>query len=232
MFSRKNISAALAITLLIPSLALAQPQAQHKVDNMAQIGDLPFQMVESDGKTFFMSSNGRYVIQGEMTDMWANKKPIATVEDLVQSVNTVDFSAIGLDMEDLLHLKYGYGPEKVTIFVAPGCGYCKNALKQMKGLESKYTFQVVPLPIMGPRSEDALRRIACNYKDKPELSLAAVLSDHYDDLKISGDCDVEPVARALVTAQILGINSVPVIIDQKNRMSKGAPPSLAEHLAR
>ena len=217
---------------MLASTTFAMQPPQQQFDAISQVGDLPFQMIEKNGKTFLMSSNGRYVIKGQLQDMWDGGKVLTSVAQLKKSVSSVNFDALGLDVDELWHLSYGSGPEKVMIFVAPGCGYCKKTLKQMAGLETQYTFNIIPLPIMGPRSEDAVRRLASVATKRPNAAFAALLNDDYADLTIDPNLNVESIGRSMITAQVLGINSVPVIIDQHHRMSKGAPQDLATHLKR
>lgn len=232
--SKKTALTVITGLLLLPGIVAANAPITHsKVDHMTQIGNQPFQMVESDRGVFFMSANGRYVIKGELIDMWENERPLKTVDALIDSIERVNLKSLGLKIDDLMNLTYGSGPDVVTIFVAPGCSYCKQTLAQMNGLEDKYTFHIVPLPIMGPRSEDAVRRISCAIEDnnKP-LALRSLVIDKYDDLQARANCDIEKVGRSLLFAQVLGVRSVPYMIDHKNRISTGAPQNLAAHLNR
>lgn len=211
---------------------IVEEKLKNNFDAITQLGNMPFQMVEKNGQIFYVSANGRYVIKGQLQDMWAGGKIISSVDQLRKSASTVDFKSIGLDVSDLFELVYGSGPNDIVLFVSPGCGHCKKTLKQMPGLEDKYTFHIVPIPIMGPRSEDALRRLASVASTRPDAALAALISDDYSQLEIDPNLDPERIARSLLTAQVLGINSVPVIVDNQNRMSKGAPKDLAAHLSR
>jgi thiol:disulfide interchange protein DsbC len=217
-----------ALLLITNAVWAAQPG--RKVDAMQQIGATGFQMVESQGQSFFMNQSGRFVIKGRIFDMWNNGKEIASVDQLIYANNHVDLETMGLKMDDLLHVDYGHGPKIVRIFVAPGCPYCHNALEQMKGLEDQFTFQILPLPILGKKSEDAVARLCSVYKSSPRVALDAVLTDSYGNLPKKPEADLDPMKRNLIAAQFLGINSVPVIIASDGRLSTGAPKDLAAHL--
>ena len=202
-----------------------EDKMQSNFDDIVSLGDMPFLMAEKNGQVFYVSSNGRYVIRGELQDMWSGGEPVTSVAQFRQSSNIVDFDALGLNVSDLFELVYGSGPNDVVLFVSPGCGHCKKTLKQMPGLENQYTFHIIPIPIMGPRSEDALRRLASVAPTRPDAALAALISEDYSQLEIDPNLNAEKIGRSLLTAQVLGINSVPVIVDHKNRMSKGRTES-------
>ena len=232
--SRTIKTTAMALLMATAFSGAAWAKLETKIDAMTPLSSMPMQMVESGDKVFFMTPNGRYVIKGELIDVWNNNAPIKTVAQFKQVDSVVKLDALGVKMDELFHLKYGTGPEQVTIFVAPGCGYCKKTLAQMESVKDQYTFNIIPLPIMGPRSEDAVQRVIGNWKSDPEKALAAIMSDSYDALpkkQVSPEV-MESFGKALLTAQILGVDSVPMLIDHKARVSKGAPPVLADHLKR
>lgn len=212
--------------MLVPSLSLAV-QTGRTVDAMQQIGTTGFQMVESKGQVFFMSQNGRFVIKGKLYDMWSEGKEIASVDQQIYANTHVNLERMGLKMDDLLHVDYGTGPKVVRIFISPGCPYCHQVLAQMKGLEKQYTFQIIPVPILGKKSEDAVERLSGHYKSNPKAALDAVLSDSYDNLPKKPDADFDPMKRNLIASQFLGVTSVPVIIAADGRFSTGAPKDLA-----
>lgn len=212
--------------MLIASMAMAA-QPGRKVDAMQQVGTTGFQMVESKGQVFFMSQDGRFVIKGKLYDMWSAGKEIASVDQQIYANNHINLETMGLKMEDLLHVEYGTGPKVVRIFISPGCPHCHRVLEQMKGLESKYTFEIIPLAILGKKSEDAVERLSGHYKSNPKAALDAVLTDFYDNLPKMANADLDPMKRNLIASQFLGISSVPVIIAADGRFSTGAPKDLA-----
>lgn len=226
-----KIAVALIGGLLITSSAMAA-EVEHKVDSVQKIGSLPMQMIQSGEKVFFMTENGRFVISGELHDMWDDKRVIANTDELVRASNHVDFKKINLKIEDLLHVDYGHGPKKVQVFVAPGCPHCHDLMKQMKGLEDEYTFQMLPLPILGEKSKDACTRLAANYLTNPEESAKALMEDEFSGLEVKGGIDKNPLLRSLVTAQMLEIQSIPVIVTDLGRKIVGVPQgkSLAQIL--
>ena len=219
----------IAATAILLGL-VAGASAASQVDAVQPIPGTGMQMVETQGKTFFMSANGRYVIQGALMDVWSGKE-IKTTRDLAQSASKVDMSKVGPNLDEMLALTYGAGPKEVLVFVAPGCPYCSRTMAQMAGLEKEYTFKLVPLPILGEASQRQVAELACNAEKYPAEATRALLSESYGNLPIkSVECDMERLAKSTVVSQIIGIRSVPVIVAPDGRVQTGAPSSLAGFL--
>ncbi len=226
----------LAAVLALPGLSLAESGATlqqiRSVDGMQPLPIQGMTMVESGGQVFFMSRNGRYVIKGDLHDMWAGGERIPDIATLAATSSKINLDKIGIKMEDLFTLAYGSGPEEVTIFVSPGCPHCKNTLQDVtKGdLGEKYTFNIVPLPFMGQQSQVAVKKLVAAYETDPTSALQALMTDNYSALQATEGGDLEGVKRAMLTAKILGINQVPVLLSSAGDMSIGSPKNLAAWL--
>jgi thiol:disulfide interchange protein DsbC len=183
-------------------------------------------MIETDSGIFFVSENGRFAFKGTMLDMW-NGKPIRTIEDVDKIVNHINLKKIGVDFKELFVLTYGHGPKEEVFFVSPGCPHCHHMLDQMKGLENEYTFKIIPLPILGPRSVDAARRLMClGDNDK---AVKALMEKKYKELP-EGKCKMTPLQKGFVVAQVLGIRGVPYIVRHDGYVQRGAVKNLKKFL--
>jgi len=214
------------IALIMAAMAMTATTAQAKpvrnIDAMRTIPGTSLQMVESEGRSFFMSPNGRYVIKGQLIDMWTGAK-IEKVSDLENSAAKVDFQKMGLNLDDLMSLKYGTGPKEVVAFVAPGCPHCELTMKQMVSLTEEYTFRLVPLPFFGEESKNHVMQLACNEEYQEKAAEALILED-YSNLPVkSTSCDMERLQRSALTAQIMGIQSVPYLVAHDGRVLMGSP---------
>lgn len=228
---------AVIASLVVPGFAFAQQgQAAMKalqretVDAMQKMPIQGLQMVESEGRVFFVSLNGRYVIKGDLFDMWTGQQ-VSSVASLNDSSGKIDFEQLGLDVDELFALTYGDGPKEVVMFTSPGCPYCKRTIDQMHDLTDQYTFKLVPLPILGEASANKTKQLVCAAQSDPEKAVQAVISENYGFLPAPSDeCDLEGVRRSMVSAKILGIEGVPFIITPDSRVLRGAPKNLAQSL--
>lgn len=63
------------------------------------------------------------------------------------------------------------------------------------------------MPVLGPDSERQVRQLGCA-RDK-KAATDALLNGRIGNLEQDDACNLEPMQRTLVTAQILGIQGVP-----------------------
>jgi thiol:disulfide interchange protein DsbC len=204
-----------------------------RIEGMKALPITGLQMVKAGGKVFFMSNNGRFVITGTLMDVW-NRVAVTDLDQVDQIASRIDLAKMKLKIDDLGPITYGTGREQVVVFVDPRCPYCAKVQKQMEGLQDRYTFKLVSVPVLGPESQSLVTRIGCllQTKDK-DKARNALMHQTYDALPANVDpaCNREPVQRALVTAHLFGIEAVPFLIAPDGRTFKGAPDSLADWLA-
>jgi len=164
-----------------------------------------FTAVEGEGfpGMAFISDNGRYVVRGELYDTWTGKR----VSSLLGA------------------FRYGSGAKEVTIFVDPKCPYCHGVLQQMPALAGKYTFQVIVVPVLGQESERLTRMVSC--ATDPAAALAALMAGPIrDSLPQNENCNLLPIQKRLVTAQLVGVKGVPFMIAPDGRTKGGLPQDL------
>ncbi|MBK5941850.1 hypothetical protein CCR96_21935, partial [Halochromatium roseum] len=95
--------------------------------------------------------------------------------------------------------------------------------------EAAVPTQVVVLPVGGPESLDAARRLRCAASS--EDALTALISREIATLPApANDCDTQPLVRALITARLLGVEQVPLLIAPDGRLQQGVPADLAAWL--
>jgi len=203
-----------------------------RIEGMKALPITGLQMVKAGGKTFFLSNNGRFVLNGTLLDVW-NRVAVAELEDVDKIANRIDLAKMKLKIDDLGPVTYGTGKAQAVVFVDPRCPYCGKVQKQMEALKARYTFKLVSVPVLGPESQNLVLKLGCLLqtpaKDKAR---DALLHQAYDNLpsEIDAKCDREPMQRALVTAHLFGIEAVPFLIAPDGRTFKGAPENLADWL--
>ena len=125
----------------------------------------------------------------------------------------------------------GEGTQTVVVFVDPRCPHCRALLGSLPALGARYRFRLVPLPVLGPASEQAVGRLDCLAEREPQKAREALLSGQVDALpEPTAGCGQARAQRALVTAELLGITGVPYLIAPDGRMQQGAPADLSQWL--
>lgn len=198
-----------------------------QIESMVSLPISGMKAVESSGRIVFLSDSGRFVIDGTLYDAWS-RQSLTTVDAIREAANTLDLKRLGLDMDDLQPLKTGAGDKQVLVFVDPRCPHCHALLQQALQLTETYTFQLLPVPVLGPDSERQVRQLAC--ASDRAAAAHALVSGRVKGLVQAEDCDLQPMQRTLVTAQILGVQGVPFVIAPDGRVSRGRPDDLAAWL--
>jgi len=194
-----------------------------RIDAIKRLPGSDISVVESGGTVFFLSSNGRYALRGEAWDLW-NAKPIRSVTEATRVAGHIDLDHMGLNIGDLTHFDYGTGKRDVVVFLDPRCPHCKATLRQMKALAQDYRFRIVPVPVLGRKSQVLMKHMGCVPAAARDKVTKALMNDAYDTLPAEDpNCDLAPLQRVLVTAQIIGIRGVPYLIAPDGRISEGEP---------
>ena len=89
--------------------------------------------VESEGQILYMSDNGRYVLVGQIYDLWT-RQTLDTMNQIRRSVTHLSFDDMNMPIEELNSVSVGKGRSKVVAFVDPKCESCHTLIKQAQGL--------------------------------------------------------------------------------------------------
>ena len=233
---------ATALILFAPSLAVAEgaptetPSASNLRDLLRGIEGLQrlpvagLQMVRAGGRVFFVSANGRYLFTGPAWDLW-HGAALTSLEEAGRLADRIDLSRLGLDPAALGALDLGSGTREAVVFVDPHCPHCRALLEALPALAERYRFRLVPLPVLGAASETSVVRLACLAEHDPAGARAALLAHTLDALPAApAGCGQGTAQRALVAAQLLGIEGVPYLVAPDGRTHRGTPPDLGQWL--
>ncbi|KAA6187924.1 thioredoxin fold domain-containing protein [Thiohalocapsa marina] len=236
-----------------PSLPPTLSWLAAPMEASVQLPGTGVQMIEADGQQFFLAGNGRYVLTGPAWDLWHGER-LASVAEASALAGRIDLTRLPLDATELGAFRSGAGqgagqgaaagptdredgaesasspaPEApVWVFVDPLCPHCRDLLQTLntEGIEAN----VVLLPIGGKASVQAARQIHCA-ADRA-VAWSALLQATSTDLPTPApDCDTQPLVRALITAQLLGVEQVPLLIAPDGRLHQGVPEQLQAWLA-
>jgi thiol:disulfide interchange protein DsbC len=199
-----------------------------KIDSVKRIPINGLVMVEAGGQYYLVSDNGRFaILGGKLIDVWSSKE-IKNPDDVDRS-GRIPLDKLGINQDELSTFTLGTGKQVVTVFMDPTCPHCHNMLTQFSKLGKEYTFKLVMLPLLGEAATEISKKLVCNKNKK--ASLDAVMTAKYDALpSVTTDCDMKPLQRAIVAAQVIGVNGVPFIVAMDGTVARGEVADIAKFL--
>ncbi|MBK5969104.1 MULTISPECIES: thioredoxin domain-containing protein [Thiorhodovibrio] len=183
------------------------------------------QMLQLQDRVAFLSGNGRYAFTGDAWDLWHGEQ-LTSVRQAQVLASRVDLNRLGLDPADLGAINLGSlgtDTQPTWVFIDPLCSACQELLERLA--QTGTPAHVIPLPLGGAESAQAARRLLC--APSTHAARSALLDHSWSDLPAATpDCDTQPLVRALITARLLGIDSVPTLIAPDGRIHRGLPKNL------
>lgn len=183
--------------------------------------------VESEGQIVFMSDNGRFVLIGQLIDVW-QRKSLDTMSQISDAVTRLSFENMGLNIDDLNTVTVGQGSAQVVAFVDPLCESCITLIDQAESLGDRYSFKFVFVPALGNQSVQSAKNISCANDKK--AALQSVRNGTSASLTGTEDCDGTRFQTTLIAADLMGINGVPFIVAPNGEIGRGMPDNLVEWL--
>lgn len=191
------------------------------------IGKLYF--VEAEQGTYLVSSDGRFVFEGVLKDVWHRK----TIRDLrdAKEVERTPVSNIGfVPEEQLAHIQFGNKdiPRQGVAFVDPTSAHTSTFLKHLEKNKKSVNWTIVFMPLVGGNQAiDRSRRLWCAAdKEKATEDLINGTSKSFDNLK--EDCTEEPILMAMMLTDLFRIKSLPHLIREDGLVSNGYPEKFDE----
>ena len=230
----------------LPALALAGSSVQAGPPLSDELADLNapieaslhlpgtgVQMVAVKERVFYLGGAGRYVFTGPAWDLWHGVK-LTSVSQAAALAGRIDLARTPLDAAELGALERGAGQgtgqanPSAWIFIDPICPRCIALLKSVE--DNQVPAHVVLLALGGKESRTAARRLLC--APSPDAAWRALIDQAWGDLpEPAEDGDTQPLVRALIAAQLLGIEQVPLLIAADGRLHGGVPDDLTAWLA-
>lgn len=224
-------------------------EAEQVSDKASAPGAMPYARVEkvvsmhvndiravqySDGKLIYILDDGRFMLHGDLFDIW-NRKKLETIGEIADAVSHVDLQRIGFELNKTNHITIGTGGERVTIFVDTRCGYCHKTLEEIRDnpdLLKKYTFDIVIVKILGEGSGMLAEKLACAKTTNQMEKFKALASGPkaIESLEQVEKCDRTILNTTETQRGALNIQGVPFIVASDKRFVRGKPQSLRAFL--
>jgi thiol:disulfide interchange protein DsbC len=181
--------------------------------------------VSLGGNIFYVSDNGKYLIQGHLIDI-ENRENIT--ENKLAVLRAKSLKELG---EDQTIIFKAQNPKyKVSVFTDIDCGYCRKLHSEIdQYLAEGITVQYLFFPRAGKGSNSYNKAVAVWCADNRNEALTSAKSGKEPDMKT---CE-HPVDKHMQLASEFGAQGTPMIVTEKGNVFPGYVPAknLAQALA-
>ncbi|NOQ35397.1 MAG: thioredoxin fold domain-containing protein [Methylococcaceae bacterium] len=222
MFSLSNVHADDAAV----KAALKKAMPTVTIDSITPTGISGLQEVVIQGGIFYVSTDGKYLLQGHLIDIEA-KKDITEEKLAVSRVKSIK----DVGEENMIIFKPETSKYKVSIFTDIDCGYCRKLHSEMdQYLAEGITVQYLFFPRAGKGSESYDKAVSVWCADDKNKALTDAKSGTNPDKKT---CD-NPVDAHMALGEAFDARGTPMIITEKGNVLPGYVPAkqLAQALAK
>lgn len=200
-------------------------EAKGQIKGIQEIPISKLFYVEAEQGNYLITSDGRFVFEGKMTDVWY-RRTISSLED-ARAVERTPVDNIGFKPEEqLATFKIGDvdKPRLGVAFIDPTTDYSLQFLKKIneaKELKGHWTIVLMPL-IGGTEAVDRSLRLWCSTDSKgAKEDLIAGTSNSFKTMKEG--CNDERIIMAMMLTDVFRIKSLPHLIREDGLISEGYP---------
>ncbi|MDT8425633.1 MAG: DsbC family protein [Methyloprofundus sp.] len=236
MHNLKHVFVALFLAgLFVAPSAFADKQALKKVlaemmpsisvDDISDSKIKGLYEVRVGSDVFYVSEDGKYLIQGHMFDLAAKKD---LTEEKLAEARAVLINGVAKDQ--MIIFKARDNKDTVTIFTDIDCGYCRKLHSEMdKYLAEGITIQYLFYPRAGKDSESYKKAVSVWCADDRNAALTAAKSSSNPPTEKT--CK-NPVDAHMALGEKLGVRGTPMMVTEKGAVFPGymPPKQLAEAL--
>ena len=176
---------------------------------------------EKNGVVKIASANGRFEFKGVVIDRWSDRQ-IVTLADAKRAMDYIELDGLNVMEKDVLQpYKFGTGKKQVLAFIDPYCPACNKLMEQIQKDSSEYTFNMVPVGLLGKASQDTVISLSCA-KDQ-EAAKAQLVTKTFLPLEMDENCELNLTTRRMLSAKILNVQQLPFIVRHDGKVSRGLP---------
>jgi thiol:disulfide interchange protein DsbC len=197
--------------------ALKQALPNVKADSIAPSPMAGLYEVAVGPKLFYVSEDGRFLIQGSLIDI-KERKDLTEEKQADTRLNSL--KKVGTD--NMIVFKPKIGKHVAYVFTDIDCGYCRKLHSeidqyQKEGIEIRYLF----FPRSGPDTESYYKAVSvwCS-KDRNGAFTKAKRGENVE----RKECD-NPVDEHLALGTAMGANGTPMIVTEKGTVLPGYVPA-------
>ncbi len=166
---------------------------------------------------FYVSADGKYMIQGDLMDLGTRKNLTEPVRLAAQQA-AID----GIGEDNMLI----FSPEKpkhtITVFTDIDCGYCRKLHQEIGRLnELGIKVRYLMFPRAGVNSHSYEKAVSVWCADDPKSALTTAKSGKEPEAK---QCD-NPVKEHMAMGQMIGVQGTPTIVMENGDILPGYVPA-------
>lgn len=200
-------------------------EAKGQIKGIQEIPIAKLYFVEAEQGSYLITSDGRFVIEGKMTDVWY-RRTIKNLDD-ARAVERTPVSHIGFKPEEQL-ASFVIGdkdkPRFGVAFVDPTSDYTVKFLKKItenKEPEGHWTVVLMPL-VGGTPAVDRSLRLWCA-EDREQAQKDLIDGTNKSFTKMREGCNDERIIMGMMITDVFKIKSLPHIIREDGLVSEGYP---------
>ncbi|MCK5872601.1 MAG: DsbC family protein [Methylococcales bacterium] len=222
--STLGISSAYAdVASIEKALKISMPSVT--IDSIKPSEAKGFHEVMVEGNIYYVSDDGKYLLQGHLIDLVAKKD---LTEEKLTSGRVDSLAKLGKD--NMIIFKPKESKYTVTIFTDIDCGYCRKLHSEMdqylaEGIAVQYLFY----PRAGKGSDSYDKAVSVWCADDKNAALTSAKSGKEQDKK---ECD-NPIDAHMALGERFEVRGTPMIVTEKGNVLPGYVPAkqLAKALA-
>jgi thiol:disulfide interchange protein DsbC len=166
---------------------------------------------------YYVSSDGKYLLQGQLYDINAKKN---ITENKLADVRKVALDKVGVD--NMIIFKSPTPKHQVSVFTDIDCGYCRKLHAEMdqylaEGITVRYLF----FPRAGKGSESYSKAVSVWCATDKQKALTAAKNGESLAAK---KCD-NPIDTHMQLGEEFGMNGTPLIVTEKGNLLPGYVPA-------
>jgi hypothetical protein len=221
------------------SLVAAPQTAKQMVAEMQQYATKPTYLPKGSSVVMFskqgsdtlvVADNPRWVVKGELYDMWQNKK-IANLSELELASKLIPLDSIKIDMNNLFHISTNTDKDlELVVFLDPFKDTTPKDLETILRYADGYKLKFV-LFTKDKQALDVKRlfTLACDMNGLPTNKKLALIMNHASRV---GDiaCEQEKVVGSYGATSVLSVTQSPTLVSSSYIYSEGFPKNLTSWL--
>ena len=183
------------------------------------------------GDAIVITDNPRYVVKGQLYDMWANQ-PIKDSIELNESSKVIPLGNLSLNTDNLFVMNLHANKAKtLTVFIDPMESDTAEQLNILNTYASEYHIKVIFTTLRADQETiSQLLRFACVVqKEQPQGVMAALVQNRA--FQSQTFCNQESVIKTFAYTQFLNIKKLPTLIASNDVYSEAMPVPLIGWLA-
>lgn len=186
---------------------------------------------EHSGQVVLITDNPRYVVKGQLFDMWENTK-LENSGELKASSLTIPLDRLPLDDSQIFKMTTNKdNDKKLTVFINPFDKASRKQIELIIKYANSYQIDWVFVSVEGTKEDvDHLLKLSCIVSNEQPDDILEMFIQNNISIP-NKHCQKESVIKTFAFTRFLNITTLPTFVASNNVASQGMPPKLISWLA-